>query len=622
MKKHTIRMLVFSLILLLAGSVSFPEKAKTPSKTQDWEQPVIQVFPERLPGVFDPLGYTWAKRELHARLLADHIPLSLEEAVFVHLTPEEVEEVEAYTCETCEDPRHLPGKMRVGLVKSVGIPVDFGGITMDDLLRSGRRAGVGLLRVTPEGGFIWEAAVESPAAAALRVHLLNFSLPKKAELYIFTEDGDAFGPYTFMGPRNRRDFWTHTVFGSRAYLQLRFEGPATDRDLHAVHFVIQEVGCLTSRFKLALFQREIPVSAEAQHPLCEDNAPCVEDASCYTGTPADVLKDAVALIQFVQGAWIYICSGGLLADTDPSTDIPYFLTANHCISRQKVADTLECFWQYRTAGCGGDCYDPEGVVPSTLGGDILSTSSKKGDYSFLKLWESPPEGSAFLGWTTEAVAFSEGAGLYRVSHPQGAPQAYSEHAVDPGAPECRGWPRGRWIYSRDTVGAIEGGSSGSPVANSQAQVVGQLSGACGYNLDDACDSASNATVDGAFAAYYADIEAWLNPIPGGGGKMHVSAIDPSVRTRGRHSEAVALVLIVDENGNPVSGAEVTGTFSDDVEGTKTATTDESGTATLKLRKKGTISGFTFCVDDVVHTSFIYDKEANTETCDTYPPAGS
>jgi hypothetical protein len=36
-----------------------------------------------------------------------------------------------------------------------------------------------------------------------------------------------------------------------------------------------------------------------------------------------------------------------------------------------------------------------------------------------------------------------------------------------------------------------------------------LSGACGYNLDDVCDSVKNATVDGAFAAYFSSVESVL-----------------------------------------------------------------------------------------------------------------
>jgi hypothetical protein len=85
------------------------------------------------------------------------------------------------------------------------------------------------------------------------------------------------------------------------------------------------------------------------------------------------------------------------------------------------------------------------------------------------------------------------------------------------APTCKSWPRGDRIYSRDTVGATEGGSSGSPVVNDSIQIVGQLSGACGTNLNDVCDAQNNATVDGAFAAYFDQVSPWLDQTPDGGG---------------------------------------------------------------------------------------------------------
>ena len=109
------------------------------------------------------------------------------------------------------------------------------------------------------------------------------------------------------------------------------------------------------------------------------------------------------------------------------------------------------------------------------------------------------------------MAYNNGEHLYRISHPQGAPQSFSEHVVDTNAGVCTSWPRGDRIYSRDVVGATEGGSSGSPVVNSAGQIVGQLSGACGTNLNDNCDADNNATVDGAFAAYFSSVEQFLDP---------------------------------------------------------------------------------------------------------------
>ena len=204
----------------------------------------------------------------------------------------------------------------------------------------------------------------------------------------------------------------------------------------------------------------------------------------------------------------YVCSGGLLNDTDDGSTRPFFLTANHCISKDSEAASTETFFNY-TAPCNQSC----GGIPalsSTVGASIVGTG-KTGDYTLLELSEAPPAGAVFLGWSSAPVADSNGTPLFRISHPAAAPQAYSEQEVDTARPTCRSWPRGGWIYSSDTFGGTEGGSSGSPVLNSAGQVVGQLSGACGYNVNDACDSVANATVDGAFASYYSNIASSLDP---------------------------------------------------------------------------------------------------------------
>jgi V8-like Glu-specific endopeptidase len=147
-------------------------------------------------------------------------------------------------------------------------------------------------------------------------------------------------------------------------------------------------------------------------------------------------------------------------------------------------------------------------------GSQIIAGNRTGDYTLLRLSSAPTTqdgNAAYLGWNSTAVANTNDAHLYRLSHPQGSPQAYSQHDVDTSKPTCSSWPRGSWIYSRDITGATEGGSSGSPVLNGSGEIVGQLSGACGFNVNDSCDSASNATVDGAFASYYSQVASFLGP---------------------------------------------------------------------------------------------------------------
>jgi len=117
-------------------------------------------------------------------------------------------------------------------------------------------------------------------------------------------------------------------------------------------------------------------------------------------------------------------------------------------------------------------------------GSTIVPTGKKGDFTLLRLDAAPPAGSVFPGWSTTAVAFTNGAHLCRISNPDFSTQVYSQHDVDPAFSACGGWPRDSWIYSRDVMGAIDGGSSGSPIVNASSQIVGQLSGTCGGNASD------------------------------------------------------------------------------------------------------------------------------------------
>jgi hypothetical protein len=599
MKKFPI-FVTISLVFFLAAA--FPgnlHAAKSPP-----EMPVVrQAFMERLPGSFDPAEYVRNQQRLFDWLMAEAVPLTPESVITIDVTDREIKELEKNTCETCGDLMAEMQRVRIGLVKPVGV----------EMATASR---LSTTRQAPDGGFVRTVAVESRNATALRVHFSHFSLPENAALYIYNMSGEAFGPYTGQGPGNDGDFWSHTVSGPVAYIQLRHFGPAAPGDLNYTNFTIDDVGFIGPKFLLAFLQKSPEDRGDFSRTLehCSFNEWCIQDASCYSGTAVDNAKLAVAYMQWISGAWIYSCTGGLLADTDSGSQIPYFLTANHCVSKSKDAKNLECYWRYWTPYCGG-CDATTGPFPQTLGADVLSTN-KTGDYSLLQLWESPPAGSFFLGWTTQEVAYTDGTQLFRISHPQGAPQAYSRHQVDADSIVCSGWPRGGWIYSKDIVGATESGSSGSPVMNLSGQVVGQLSGACGYNVYEACDSESNWTVDGAFASYYPEVMSWLDP-NGGPGKMHVLAIDLSGKAAGKNYTAQANVTIVDENGGPVEGATVTGTFSGDISGTTSAVTGADGVAVLKITQKTTVTTFSFCVDNVAHSSYTYDSGANEETCDTY-----
>ncbi len=606
---------LFVFCLLISGlllSAQAQDQAKNRNPRFDLEKGpkvgVVQVLPEKW-GVFDADTFRQKQRNLFDRLVADQSPLSGDTMISSVLSDEDRAGLERANCVSCGAQAR---KVAVGIKKTVGVGVDFTNLAGTARLKAPRVESHGMMRSTPDGGYVWTAAAEAKDAVAMRIHFVDFSLPEHAALYVYNSEGQAFGPYTHRGPNGTGDFWSNTINGSLAFIQLRHSGVATRQDFENTVFAIEDIGHLGPKFLRAILK-----GGELVHrKTCSFNASCVENASCYgSGTwgAIDDVRDGVASILYASGRFLYICSGGLLADTDTGTTIPYFLTANHCISKGREASSMEAFFQFTTP-CNGACYDPDGVVPSTNGSSIVKTS-KTSDYTLLELSQMPPSGSTYLGWNSSPVANTNGAELYRISHPQGAPQSFSKHEVDTGAGTCSGWPRGNWIYSRDVIGATEGGSSGSPVLNAAGQVVGQLSGACGFDVNDPCNAVDNATVDGAFAAYFSRVSQYLDPNTGGG-TMHVASIVPSLATQGPWKRGVATVTIVDAGNNPVSNATVSGTFSGDFSGSGSATTDSNGVAVIRSGRNRTGSSFTFCVSNVSHASNSYNSGANAETCDT------
>jgi V8-like Glu-specific endopeptidase len=438
-----------------------------------------------------------------SRWLAGELPAAALEAMArIPVTLEEIEGVD-------RAPR-ASFPLKVGLVKPVIPAIGVAGLTRGSTAGQARRGAPALAHPTHDGGFVWAAVVSSEAAGSIRLHVESLSLPANAALYFYSRSGEAFGPYTDDGPNRTGEFWTESVYGVEGILQVRLASPVTEADLDAVSFRIVEAGIVTPKFAGPPPRRiETPPPGPGGDTWpCADNISCLVDANCVNGTPADVAEDAVAKMEWIQGAFIYTCSGGLIADNNP-TQGNFFLTANHCVSKNNTAQNVQFYWKFQTSGCNGTCPTNSTAVKTT--GSTVSKSGRKGDFSLLHLNTNPPAGSVFLGWTTAPVANSNGVDLFRISNPNFGPQVFSQHDVSTSAVTCSGWPRGERIYSKDITGAIDGGSSGSPVVNSSSQIVGQLSGLCGFNVGDACDAASNATVDGAFAFYYSQVQPILNP---------------------------------------------------------------------------------------------------------------
>jgi len=496
-----------TVFVTLAAALTSTRSQAAPDSAFPWD---AQTQPEWVGSVQDVKANEQQMAGLQKMLANQQVDRALGREIAVKLTAAERSRIDS--------PGATTGKYLVGTNKAVGIEVTLDSRTRD--LQAGSVKGL------PDGGFVWTSVFRVPGATALRAHLTGVDLPRGATLYVYNLAGQAFGPYRSRGPNGNGDVFTNTVFGDRLLLQVK-AAPGTGK---VAPFRIEELGVLGQRFTAPRYNPSGAFSADdlsaiaLASNLCSRNAACVVNAGCTSSSAVSAAKQAVAGMLFSSGGGQYICTGGLIADTVTTSVIPYFLTAHHCIGSSGEASSLETYFDYTTTCSSPNCTQPYNNTGDTVGATILATSTSS-DYSFLRLASAPvtKDGTAaYLGWSSTAIANTNGVQLYRISHPSGSPQAYSEQRIDTGKGTCRTLPRGSFLYSTDNLGATEGGSSGSPVVNGSGQIVGQLYGACGTNLNDVCDSASNATVDGAFAATYPNVASWLSP--GGGSCSPVGAV--------------------------------------------------------------------------------------------------
>ncbi len=245
---------------------------------------------------------------------------------------------------------------------------------------------------------------------------------------------------------------------------------------------------------------------------------CEVDVACKSDWSSTGNSVARLLFSDASTGSSYLCSGTLLNDR-ASSATPYLLTANHCISTQTVASTLQTFWFYRASACGsGTLYSASKTVN---GGAALLYTDNSSDATFLRLNSSPPSGVTYSGWSPSLPA--AGTSIGGVHHPAGDLQKVSlgtttgfatcsraagsetfSCSFTTGSSSSTTHVRVGW-----TSGVTEGGSSGSGLfitSGSSKYLVGQLSGG-----GSTCSNPTANDVYGRFdLAYTAGIYKWLD----------------------------------------------------------------------------------------------------------------
>ena len=369
--------------------------------------------------------------------------------------------------------------------------------------------------MNPDGFSLGHLTVRSSGAAALRMGLRFDLLPPGVELRFHDESLKQIEVVSGIDIQRILDanqkagdtsedaliYWSPVIQGESLGVEVSLP-PGTTLDQLGLR--------ITGMSHLTLD----PAQNEPQKLIPKAAASCNLDSRCYTNWSP--ITNAVARITFVSGGYSYLCTGTLLNDTS-SSNTPYFLTANHCISTQTVASTLSSYWFYYSSTCNsGRVFN--GMTQVSGGASLLYNSSTT-DASFLRLSGSLPSGVWFSGWTTSIPGIGiSSTGLH---NPTGDLQKISFWLTDE-YETCQAAGSGTFTCSASNQssatfinvaqisGTTEGGSSGSGVfLDNNQYLFGQL-----YGGDASCSNPSGSTVYGLFGKTYANgnLGQWLGTV--------------------------------------------------------------------------------------------------------------
>jgi parallel beta-helix repeat protein len=326
----------------------------------------------------------------------------------------------------------------------------------------------GVWTILSNGDKIWKMEIYCPDALSINLLYDKFWIPEGAKFFIYSNDRQhSIGAFTSVNNKgtkeNLKGFATGLVYGDRIILEYYLPRGLNEQGVISIAHVVHGY-------------RYINIPDFFDGFGSSDD--CHVNINCSEGQEWQKEKNAVALVLVGGERW---CSGSLI-NTTAKDNSPFFLTADHCLDgvdaiKNPNAYYYSFYWHYEMPTCSNSNTEPP--IKSTTGATVIANNEST-DFALLYLTEDPKNVSGiipyYLGWDKSGNAGRGGVGIH---HPGGDVKKISTYSMTPINSYCANsnlyWDV-NFISTANGHSVMQPGSSGSPLINSNHQIIGQLLG--------------------------------------------------------------------------------------------------------------------------------------------------
>ncbi len=328
---------------------------------------------------------------------------------------------------------------------------------------------------------VWRLRIHSKGAKSLNLGFSKYDMPDGGSMFLYpmNQVQDFIGPFTIHDNDEHEQLWTPIVDGDEMVIEVQVP--------------------FKKRSKLKLELSYVNHDYIGFSNMSAISGSCNLDVVCGSEDGWDIVdgyRDIIRSVGVISLGGGTFCTGFLVNNANQDCT-PFFMTANHCGISANNAASLVSYWNFENSTCrqpgsAESGQNGDGQLSQFNTGAVHRASYAPSDFTLVEFDDPIDENAnAFLaGWSNEFIMPQDT--VICVHHPATDEKRIS-FEFDPTTPSTGGnnvvdINVATHVRIADwDIGTTEGGSSGSPLFNSNKQVVGQLQGglaACGNDLFD------------------------------------------------------------------------------------------------------------------------------------------